>query len=296
MSRARPGNANVGDRAELTAFRIAAGPPVEIMRAWYTTQSFARHSHEYFTLGLVLGGAGSLWWRGGVQTLRPGDVVIIPPGEVHTGGLAHGEASVLSYLAAHIPDDAIGQAAASRDAPAASLLHNGGPSIMRDARLSAQLSRLAETTEAREQFDRHKADEAVTSAIDLLVDWLTARTTGPADPARRPDAPFVRRAREIIADCYADNSRTSLEALARAGGVTPFHLVREFTRSTGLSPHRYLIQTRIREARVLLARGMPPSHVAAATGFVDQSHLTTHFKRYVGTTPASYRREVVGRT
>jgi AraC-like DNA-binding protein len=105
----------------------------------------------------------------------------------------------------------------------------------------------------------------------------------------------VRRARQIIDDCYADNSLTSLAALARAAGVTPFHLVREFTRATGLSPHRYLVQTRIREARVLLARGMAPSSVAAVTGFVDQSHLTTHFKRYVGTTPASDRRGVGGR-
>jgi AraC-like DNA-binding protein len=40
----------------------------------------------------------------------------------------------------------------------------------------------------------------------------------------------------------------------------------------------------------LLARGFSSAFVAAVTGFVDQSHLTTHFRRYVGTTPASYQR------
>ena len=34
----------------------------------------------------------------------------------------------------------------------------------------------------------------------------------------------------------------------------------------------------------------PPSLVAAMTGFADQSHLTTHFKRYTGITPAHYQR------
>jgi AraC-like DNA-binding protein len=39
-----------------------------------------------------------------------------------------------------------------------------------------------------------------------------------------------------------------------------------------------------------LARGLPSSLVAAMTGFVDQSHLTRQFKRYIGTTPALYQR------
>jgi AraC-like DNA-binding protein/mannose-6-phosphate isomerase-like protein (cupin superfamily) len=293
MSSTRGTRQPLGDRAELTAFRLATGAPIEVMRAWYRTQSFARHSHEYFTVGLVLSGTGSLWWRGGVQTLRPDEVVVIPPGEVHTGGLGEGDAE-LSYLAAHIPDEAVALCAATRGA-AASLMPNGGPCVIRDARMSAQLRRLARATERQADVDAGEADESVTMTIELLVDQLSARTVPDTAQAPRAAAPFVRRARQIIDDCYADNSLTSLAALARAAGVTPFHLVREFTRATGLSPHRYLVQTRIREARVLLARGMPPSSVAAVTGFVDQSHLTTHFKRYVGTTPASYRRGVGGR-
>jgi AraC-like DNA-binding protein len=94
----------------------------------------------------------------------------------------------------------------------------------------------------------------------------------------------------IIEDCYADGRRISLVSLAAEAGVTPFHLVREFTRAVGLSPHRYVTQTRIRRARTLLAAGMSPSFVAASTGFADQSHLTTQFRRYVGTTPAAYQR------
>jgi AraC-like DNA-binding protein len=78
-------------------------------------------------------------------------------------------------------------------------------------------------------------------------------------------------------------------------GVSPFYLVRAFTRRLGLAPHQYLVQTRVRRACDLLAGGVAPSFVAAMTGFVDQSHLTTHFKRYVGTTPASYQQSMAPR-
>jgi len=282
------------DSAEVTAFRLSTGTRVEVMRARYTRQSFAKHSHEYFTVGLMLSGTGSLWWRGGVQVLRPGEVVIIPPGEVHTGGLGEAD-QVLSYMAAHIPDDAVALYAAAESA-GATALRNGGPAIICDPRLSAELGRLAHLTEGRQTFDAREAEDAVTGAIGCVADWLSAR---PANPetlrSLAPQPPFVSRARQIMDDCYADHARTSLAALAREAGVTPFHLVREFTRSTGLSPHRYLVQRRVGEARELLARGVAPSLAAAMTGFVDQSHLTTQFRRYVGTTPASYRRGLLRR-
>lgn len=64
------------------------------------------------------------------------------------------------------------------------------------------------------------------------------------------------------------------------------HLVRTFSREFGIAPHQYLVTRRIDRARRLLLAGGPPHAVAAATGFHDQSHLTRHFKRVVGTTPA----------
>ncbi|HEY2162424.1 MAG TPA: helix-turn-helix transcriptional regulator [Gemmatimonadaceae bacterium] len=98
----------------------------------------------------------------------------------------------------------------------------------------------------------------------------------------------ARRARRVVRP--GGWRRTSLKALSLHTGVFPFHLVRVFTRAVGLSPHQYLVQTRIRHATRLLAQGVPCSFVAAMTGFADQSHLTTQFKRHLSITPASYQR------
>ena len=68
-----------------------------------------------------------------------------------------------------------------------------------------------------------------------------------------------------------------------------------FREATGLSPHHYLIQVRVERARQLLAEGAIPSMTALMTGFADQSHLTYHFKKHLGITPANYQRCVTSR-
>jgi AraC-like DNA-binding protein len=78
--------------------------------------------------------------------------------------------------------------------------------------------------------------------------------------------------------------------LADAVGVSVAHLVRSFTRSYGIPPHRYLVGRRLDLARQRLLDGEDAAHLAAATGFYDQAHLTRHFKRLLATTPASYQR------
>jgi AraC-like DNA-binding protein len=70
----------------------------------------------------------------------------------------------------------------------------------------------------------------------------------------------------------------------------PTSLVRAFTARFGIPPHRYLTGRRIDLARRLLLDGVPAAQVAAAAGFHDQAHLTRHFRRMLGTSPAAYAR------
>ncbi len=67
-------------------------------------------------------------------------------------------------------------------------------------------------------------------------------------------------------------------------------LLRVFRHATGLPPHKYLLNLRIEQARVLLRQGVPPARVAASVGFADRSRLHRHFKRHVGSAPGRYAR------
>ncbi len=256
------------------------------MRARYRTQVFPKHTHEFFTIGVVIDGEGTMWYRGRNHVTRCGDVVVIPPGEVHTGAPAPG-APVLSYLAAHVPGDVLAAVSAElQGLRRGEELELEAP-VIRDAALAKELRRINAAYDA--------ADEALLLALDLLI-RRHAKSPQLRDAARRLIEPrLVRVTRDVIEDCYGDNSQTSLQALAQRVGVSPFYLVRVFTRTTGLSPHRYLVQTRVRHAAQFLAKGVEASFVAAMTGFADQSHLTMQFKRYVGITPSSYQRCIVAR-
>ena len=78
--------------------------------------------------------------------------------------------------------------------------------------------------------------------------------------------------------------------LARLAGLSIDHFVRAFRISMGEPPHRYLLGERIREAqRLLSTTSRPLADIALETGFADQTHFHSAFRRWVGTTPSRYR-------
>jgi transcriptional regulator GlxA family with amidase domain len=81
----------------------------------------------------------------------------------------------------------------------------------------------------------------------------------------------------------------SLEELAAAVNLSPFHFARVFRRATGMPPHTWLMQQRIARARALLQGGCLPLAVATQLGFADQSHLSRQFKQVYGVGPGAYR-------
>jgi AraC-like DNA-binding protein len=108
------------------------------------------------------------------------------------------------------------------------------------------------------------------------------------DPATRPAGAIAGALRELL-----DERRFNRVTLADAGRmlhVSPGHLVRSFTRTFGIAPHRYVIGRRIDAARALLLNGEPIADVAVAVGFHDQAHLTKHFRRHLGATPGRFAR------
>jgi AraC family transcriptional regulator len=72
-------------------------------------------------------------------------------------------------------------------------------------------------------------------------------------------------------------------ALAKIAGSSPFHFSRVFTRSVGMTPHRYVVRLRLQRAIELIRDGqLGLAEVAARTGFADQSHLSRWVRRVHG--------------
>lgn len=83
---------------------------------------------------------------------------------------------------------------------------------------------------------------------------------------------------------------TRLWELAELAGMSPHYFCDLFKKSTGFSPHQYLLRYRIEHAKTFLRSSQfGISQVAKATGFVDQSHFTKVFRRIFGVTPTQFR-------
>lgn len=107
---------------------------------------------------------------------------------------------------------------------------------------------------------------------------------------RRGLAPWQeKRAKDMIAASLDDD--LSLAAVAGECGVSTRHFSRAFRQSVGLSPHQWLTQRRIDNAKRLLASEvLTLAQVALACGFADQSHFTRVFTALTGSSPGAWRR------
>jgi AraC-like DNA-binding protein len=87
----------------------------------------------------------------------------------------------------------------------------------------------------------------------------------------------------------------SLEAAAKEAGLSPFHFLRLFNKVLGVTPHQYLVRTRLRRAARLLAEGSRPvTEVALDAGFADLSNFVRSFRRAAGASPREFRRAARG--
>ncbi|WP_342433129.1 AraC family transcriptional regulator [Neobacillus sp. FSL H8-0543] len=83
----------------------------------------------------------------------------------------------------------------------------------------------------------------------------------------------------------------NLDILAEIGHINKYYLAHSFKKAVGVSPIEYLIQTRIRESKILLeTTNYPISNISANTGFSSQSFFSQSFKRVTNQSPSQYRK------
>lgn len=268
----------------IKVWRVPEFDGIELLRADYRTQTFTRHSHDCFAVGVIEDGALGFQYRGEHLVAPAGAVNLAFPGEPHTGHAAHqsGWRYRMLYLAPAILEE-IASDIADRTRP----LPFFPQGVIQDPAL------------AREILDLHRIMEQPDAGRLLretrLCQTLSAlvRRYAAAPPTMKsvgPEHRTVARVKDYL-DAHADRN-VSLKDLSRIAERSPFHLLRIFRRATGLPPHAYQTQIRVNQAKRLLEQNHPLVDVALLTGFVDQSHFTRCFKRIVGLTPGQYRNSI----
>ena len=130
-------------------------------------------------------------------------------------------------------------------------------------------------------------DEAGHILASRFVEVVSGRTRKPAKATARDRRRAVETALWIDANSHRD---IVLEDAAAQAGVSPFHFLRLFASVLGVTPHQYLLRSRLRHAARLLAdEDRAVTDIAYDVGFADLSNFVRTFHRAAGVSPLKFR-------
>jgi AraC-like DNA-binding protein len=266
---------------ETKFWRVRNLNDLELNHAHCRSQEFPRHFHEEYVIGVMEQGLERVSCGGTVYVAGPGTLILFNPGQSHASSSIDdaGFARRMFYPAADMLRSVL-TALTGREQAAPVF-----PQPILNSRSGQVASLLMQLHIGLEQpSSRLEQESEFAVVIERLV---RTHALNQADPPRvGRERTHVRLVRDFLEAHYAEN--LSLTELASVANLSTFHLLRAFREEFGLPPFEYQNQVRLARARQLLRQGMPIARVASEIGYSDQSHMTKHFKRFLGITPGKY--------
>jgi len=240
---------------------------------------FKQHFHDEYSLALVLDGFSEAWVEGIKYGVGPDSLVLIPNKFVHACNPQ--KLSMWKYKIVLIDPQWIHKLFNGTfwqqiifDRP---FIINHPPSAIKH--LFWEL-----IAEYKAYTEKNEIENTVTEILFLIVNFINYKISGASEYIEHTS---LQRAKEYLMQNHEKD--VSLDELAGVMGMSKYHLIRNFTANYGLTPHSFLINVRINNAKKLLRQGNVIIDAALKSGFYDQSHFTKTFLRYVGMTPSVYR-------
>jgi AraC family transcriptional regulator len=143
------------------------------------------------------------------------------------------------------------------------------------------------------------SDQVVLEYLKKAAAARMARTQGQVidpDQGAQGSACFSPQQLQQIGDYVQDNlsGDINLESIARQVGLGRAQFARRFKATTGMTPHKFVINARVRSAMAMLAAGeLSLAEIAARTGFANPPHFAALFQRMTKVSPSDYRKQTV---
>ena len=228
---------------------------IEIIHCLNSKISYPRHTHiSHYTIGLILHGILELHQDTQSLLYHSKDFFIIPPHTAH------------------------------------SLTSPGGTYSMLSISLSKRLieeNNLYTVSQSIQHINTHLIEKRIITSLHSkiiikAVQYLYAQDI-------HPMASYNELLGKVQEGLLTHPEKSfSIHYLSEQAFISPYHFIRSFKKQTGLTPHQFQMQNRIRKAKSLLKQNHDITEVALITGFYDQSHLNRCFRKIVGMTPSQY--------
>ena len=133
-------------------------------------------------------------------------------------------------------------------------------------------------------FYKHDTMIIETNLIDALSYLLKNYTNSTKEyDLFSNEKSIIKNSIELINDNVGVN--ISLDELAKNSQLSKYHFLRVFKKNIGLTPHQYILTTKINKAKNLIIAGEKPITASLNAGFSDQSHFIRNFKNIYGYSP-----------
>ena len=238
--------------------------------------------HDWVSIAVVLCGTFTYGNEFGRALLSPGALLLGDAGGCFTCAHEHGEGD--RCLAFHFDPALFEDIAAAAGARQMRFCRNNLPPLRHLAPVIARATLGAAGALPLEEV-----------ALDLAATALKECGGEHRAPAvTKRDERRITAVIRHLEDHFAEPCE--LTELARLAGLSPYHFLRVFRATTGLTPHQHLLRTWLRAASTaLVATAAPVTEVALESGFEDLSNFIRSFRAEYGLPPAQYRSRL-GRT
>ena len=236
--------------------------------------------HGNVSIAAVTEGTFQYRTESGSAVLSPGALLLGNPGACFECGHEHagGDRCLSFHFSADYFETIVAETPGVRRA---------GFALPRMPPVTALMPLLAAAEAARDNRDTAELEE-LALRIAGAVAALLAETARPKSPLRVSDQRRVTAAlRRIEADAQEP---LTLASLAREAAMSPYHFLRTFRRVVGMTPHQYVLRTRLHRAAVRIRRSDEPiSSIVFAEGFDDLSTFNRRFRQIMGESPSRFR-------
>lgn len=275
--------ARIDHRNSSRYWRDPRVPGLSCLVADFTSHDYAPHSHEAFVVAVTEAGGAEFKSRGRSDEAKTSSLLVFNPDEPHSGRMGWSRRWLYRGLYLTPPAIETLKTALGLEDTAYFTRNTVHDPDLIEAFLA--LHRILDKGD-----DPLEERELLLRSFGALIRRHAAGEPRLALPTR--DRAKAVRIREMMRERHAGD--VTLEQLGAEVGLTPFQLIALFKRSTGLTPHAYLTQLRLKAATEALGRGATIAAAAQDAGFYDQSALTRHFKRAYGITPLQWVRAASG--
>ena len=251
------------------------------------------HSHHSYEVFIHIRGGHTFQLDEQLVPLRPLDVFVIPPGQKHglpeAQPLKDYESLVLRLTADTLHELSFRDCDLRKELDHIILMHGQQLKITQEVwrNMTPLANAIKDDSPTLHPAERQISMGCLSTLLGILC---FASQRGPQPyVTERNTAQSIVHLGVYLSQNFTDDC--SLDELAQRFSISKYHLSRRFQQVYGVTPHQYIIRSRITYAKRLLQQGETPSNTAQACGFNDYSAFLRAFTNQTGQSPSQWRKE-----